>query len=195
ATFYHYSSTDENPQHEKCPSDADSCAWQRALATNEIESFHHDYNPLPQDVLAAINPIYVELSSDALLERYLGGFTQNNNESLNHLIWKITPKKLPGSKIVELATNIAACHFESGLLGGHIHTLLVFLDDMNVPLGPSAHEYQRIQDRERVKKAEQQAAASSKEERIRRRQDKKDALELAIAAGTLLYGPGIDDSM
>jgi len=37
ATYYHYASTDQNPQHEKCPNGADSwCAWQRALATNSL---------------------------------------------------------------------------------------------------------------------------------------------------------------
>jgi len=111
ATFHHYSSTDKNPQYTKCPSGADSwCAWQRALAADDLASFHHDYEPFPNIVVKHIKPIYEELSNDELLERYLGGFTQNNNDSLNHLIWKIAPKKVSSSsKIVELAANIAAC--------------------------------------------------------------------------------------
>jgi len=40
-----------------------------------------------------------------------------------------------------------------------------------------------------------QAAITTKEERIRRRQAQRDALDIAISAGTLEYGPGIDDSM
>lgn len=116
ATYFHYSSTDQKPQHEKCPSGADSwCAWQRASATNALSSFKHDYVPLPNDVLSAIKPIYEELSKDVLLERCVGGFTQNNNESLNQLIWKITPKTLPaGSKIVEISAFITACTFNQG---------------------------------------------------------------------------------
>ncbi|KYM94122.1 hypothetical protein ALC62_15264 [Cyphomyrmex costatus] len=89
ATFFHYSSTDEHPQHEMCPAGADSwCAWQRAFAANE--EYQHDYPPFPRDVLEAIKPIYEELSNDVLLECCLGGFTQNNNESFNQLVWKIT---------------------------------------------------------------------------------------------------------
>lgn len=42
ATFFHYSSTDENPQHKKCPSGADSwCEWQKAAAANALDSFKH----------------------------------------------------------------------------------------------------------------------------------------------------------
>ncbi|CAH1107355.1 unnamed protein product [Psylliodes chrysocephalus] len=93
ATFFHYSSTDENPQHKKCPSGADSwCEWQKAAAVNALDSFKHRYSTLPKDVLDIIKPIYEDLSKDSLLERCVEGFTQNNNESLNQLIWKISPK-------------------------------------------------------------------------------------------------------
>lgn len=115
-TYYHYSSTDDNPNHTNCPTGADSwCAWQRAMANGELTSFTHDYQPLPEDVLSAIKPIYEDLSKDTLLKRCVGGFTQNNNESYNQLIWKISPKIVPsGSIIVELAAYIAACVFNEG---------------------------------------------------------------------------------
>ncbi|KYM97486.1 hypothetical protein ALC62_11778, partial [Cyphomyrmex costatus] len=116
ATYYHYSSTDEHPQHDKCPSGIDSwCVWQSASAADTLSSFKHDKLLLSKDILAAIKPIYENLSEDVLLERCLGGFTQNNNESLNQLIWKISPKVLPaGSKIAEIAAYIAACIFNEG---------------------------------------------------------------------------------
>ena len=42
ATYYHYCSTDENPQHDKCPSGEDSwCEWQKAASTNALQSFKH----------------------------------------------------------------------------------------------------------------------------------------------------------
>ena len=50
-----------------------------------------------------------------LMERCVGGFTQNNNETYNQLIWKITPKIVPcGSKIVEIAAYSAASVFNKG---------------------------------------------------------------------------------
>lgn len=71
ATYYHYSSTDENPQHEKCPSGKDSwCEWQKAA--NALQSFKHSYTALPTVVLKAIKPIYEDLSKDELLQRSLG---------------------------------------------------------------------------------------------------------------------------
>ncbi|GBP77848.1 Cleft lip and palate transmembrane protein 1-like protein [Eumeta japonica] len=40
ATFFHYSSTDENPHHIKCTSGADSwCEWQKVVAANAAFSF------------------------------------------------------------------------------------------------------------------------------------------------------------
>ncbi|GBO98539.1 hypothetical protein EVAR_1040_1 [Eumeta japonica] len=43
-------------------------------------------------------------------------FTQNNNESINHIIWKIAPKEVHSAlKIVEIAANIAACIFNEGV--------------------------------------------------------------------------------
>ena len=79
---------------------------------NTLSLYKHDYDPLPSEVSSAIKPIYEDLSKEELLERCVGGFTQNNNESLNQLIWKITPKILPaGSKIVEIAACIAAGTF------------------------------------------------------------------------------------
>ena len=82
ATYYHYSSNDKKPQHGSCPKGPDSwCAWQRTSATNTLSLFKHDYTSLPNDVLTAMKPIYEDLSKDELLERCVGGFTQDNNES------------------------------------------------------------------------------------------------------------------
>ena len=51
ATYFHYDSTDKNPQHDKCPSGPDSwCPWQRASNMNTLSSFKHDYDPLPSNV-------------------------------------------------------------------------------------------------------------------------------------------------
>ena len=100
-TYYHYSSSNQKPQHQKCPSGEDSwCEWQKASAKKKLRTFKHSYNALPTDVLQAIKPIYDDLSIDALLEGCIGGFTQNNNESLNQLIWKISPKILSGTSKV-----------------------------------------------------------------------------------------------
>nr|XP_036678349.1 uncharacterized protein LOC118879563 isoform X2 [Drosophila suzukii]XP_036678357.1 uncharacterized protein LOC118879567 isoform X2 [Drosophila suzukii] len=185
-------STNDDPQHHKCPAGAESwCEYQKALATTGIEDFHHSYEPFPDEVITAIEPIYEDLSKDELLQRCLGGFTQNNNESLNQLIWRISPKVLASSPtIIEIAANAAACTFNEGYIA-----LLAFLEEMKINVGPSAHEYVKTFDESRILKAEEKAALQTKEARILRRMEQKDALDLADAAGTLLYGAGIDDSI
>lgn len=198
ATYFHYSSTDKNPQHKKCPPGADSwCEWQRgyaALPKNEkakITSFKHTYTALPADVLKAIKPIYEDLSKKELLERCVGGFTQNNNESYNQLIWKITPKHLPGGVVpVQIAAYASACLFNEGNI-----SILKILETLGVPCGPNAHAYISQEDESRVTLAEQQAQAATREGRMARRQSQIDVLEAAMDAEGLLYGPGIDDSM
>ncbi|GFU82085.1 uncharacterized protein TNCV_1389881 [Trichonephila clavipes] len=89
---------------------------QQALATNTLSSYTHDYPTLPADVAEAIYPIYKDFNIVELLEKCIGGFTQNNNESYNSVnIWEKTPKSVPcGSKIVEIAAYIAAGMFNEG---------------------------------------------------------------------------------
>ncbi|KZC03828.1 hypothetical protein WN55_01759, partial [Dufourea novaeangliae] len=113
-TYFHYSY-----DHSKCPIRIESwCTWQRASANGELRYYKHDYKALPQDVLHAIKPIYVDLTRPELFERCFGGFNQNNNESYNQLIWKISPKILPsGLATVELAAHISACMFNEGSWG------------------------------------------------------------------------------
>lgn len=85
ATFYHKCSTDKNPQHKYCPAGSTSwCSWRRAKAEGTLNDYTHDA-PLTDKVQEIIKPIYENLSNDELLERCLGGNTQNNNESFNGL--------------------------------------------------------------------------------------------------------------
>ena len=85
ATVYHKSSTDDMPKHHYCPEDADSwCTWQRANAEGTLAHYKHK-DALPQEVIDAITPVYEDLSRKELLERFLGGFTQNY-ESFNCLV-------------------------------------------------------------------------------------------------------------
>lgn len=192
ATYYHYCSTDKNPQHEKCPSGAESwCGWQRAAAANELPSFHHDYEPFPQVVAEAILPIYTDLSNEKLLERCVGGFTQNNNESYNQLVWKISPKIVnSGYIIVELAAYIAAALFNEGNV-----SLLYMMNALGLSIGPNAHSYVEKEDADRVTTSDRRAHEQTREARMAHRQQQINILEAAADIEGLLYGPGIDDSM
>ena len=108
ATLYHKSSTDKKPQHHKCPPGADSwCQYQQAKAEKKLKSFKHDYTALPKEVVDAIKPIYESLTNEEMVQRCIGGFTQNSNESFNQIVWKIMSKTFPASfTIISIAANL-----------------------------------------------------------------------------------------
>lgn len=203
ATFFHYSSTDKNPQHEKCSTGSKSrCEWQKALAAlpkrkgkgpkkKAMPNFKHSYPALPQDVLNAIKPIYEDLSKEELLERCVGGFTQNNNESYNQLIWKISPKHLPGGVVpVEIAAYSSACIFNKGN-----KSISKIFDALGVPCGTNSHRFVETEDERRISISELRAWDVTKEARIARKQQQANVLEDEINALESYYGPGIDDDL
>jgi hypothetical protein len=92
ASFWHSSSTDENPKHMACPIGADSWCWvRRAEAAVKVPDPHSKkkllLGKMPQDLLKGIMEVYLDLTSDELLKRCLRKRTQNANESLHSKIW------------------------------------------------------------------------------------------------------------
>lgn len=138
ATFYHYSSTDRKPQHHFCPEGRESwCKWQQAKAKNELKNFLHDYTELPNIALDAIKLVYQDLSNDKLLQRCVGGFAQNSNESFNQLIWMLAPETMnSGAKIVNIAVFLASCIFNNG-----VTSILEIMNVLGISVGPGAHLY------------------------------------------------------
>ena len=118
ATLYHCSSTDDKPQHTKCPALPDSwCFYNRAIALGKQTGSHtkNVHTPLSIQVLTKIIPVYQRLASNALLERCLEGRTQNFNESLHSMIWNRCPKHKSASKRkVEIAVASAVTEFNFG---------------------------------------------------------------------------------
>ncbi|XP_039303732.1 uncharacterized protein LOC120357462 [Solenopsis invicta] len=190
ATFDHKRSTDKNPHHERCPKGSTSwCAWRKSEAAGTLSTFTHDKAPLNDEVLNVIRPIYEDLSNDTLLERCLGAYTQNNNESLNALIWKIAPKHLHcGTKTVEIATFLAVCLFNEGF-----NSILKIMNIMGLKIGQNAKTFADNRDNERVKRSEQHTSHEAKKARITKRQEKTDQHEFFEVEEGLLYGPGIAD--
>ncbi|GFX37542.1 uncharacterized protein TNCV_4899721 [Trichonephila clavipes] len=96
ATLFHSISTDQKPQHFKCPNGKDSwCFFQAALVRGEVPGPHakHVKTPLKETHLAKIMPIYQRLASNELLQRCIRCVTQNANESLHSIIWSKTSKR------------------------------------------------------------------------------------------------------
>ncbi|GFY36348.1 uncharacterized protein TNCV_3450511 [Trichonephila clavipes] len=65
-------STDQKPQHKKCPSGIDSwCFYQSSLARGKKPGFHKVWvkTPINEEYLPKILPIYQRLASSELLSR------------------------------------------------------------------------------------------------------------------------------
>lgn len=116
ATLYHKISSDEKPQHDKCPVGTDSwCSWQRAKASHTLDVYTHK-PAMSMQVFDAVQKIYEDLTRDDLLSRCLGGFTQNANESLNAVVWTIAPKAISSGKaVVDIATDIATITYNDNI--------------------------------------------------------------------------------
>lgn len=95
-------------------------------------NFKHD-PPLALELVKELLPIYNDLSREDLLERCLGKYTQNSNESLNACIWHLAPKHLHcGSKMVEIATFLS-----SGIFNEGYYTVLKVMNIMGIRVGPA----------------------------------------------------------
>ena len=44
--------------------------------------YHHSKEPIPEAIVSLVKPVYNRLGSRDLLEKCLGGYTQNANEAL-----------------------------------------------------------------------------------------------------------------
>lgn len=146
-------------------------------------------DPISEDVQQAIRPVYERLSNNELLERCLGGFTQNNNESVNSLIWSMAPKVTSsGAKIVEIATYIATNIFNDGY-----NNILLTMQIMNLTIGPNAQQACQKWDTDRITIANLRAQQATKEARKLKRAAQKESEDITFAAEETLYGPGIAD--
>ena len=118
AVLYHNCDiADEDERHKFCPRTKDSwCIWQSNKLTGDIT--YKKKLSLPLAIRSLIEPIFRDLSSDSLLSKCLHGQTQNNNESINGIIWKKCPKDVYVSrKILEIAVSSAVIELNDGSCG------------------------------------------------------------------------------
>ncbi|GIY05118.1 uncharacterized protein CDAR_120911 [Caerostris darwini] len=154
-----------------------------------IDEFDHKNPPLNDKVLEVIKPIYESLSADSLLERCLGSETQNNNESLNSLIWTFAPKHIhAGPKTIEIATFFAVSIFNEGFI-----PILKILDVMGITIGPEANAFAARRDEARIERSELRTSEASKEGRTARLHQRTSENEHFEVKEGFLYEAGIAD--
>ena len=115
ATLDHVTSTDEAPNHDRCPTGVDSwCFFQKARAKGQDPGPHrtHVHTPLSTEVAEHVRAVYTRLSDD-LLKPCLRGVTQNTNESLHSKVWAKCHKT--GRERVVAANSNAISEFNYGV--------------------------------------------------------------------------------
>ncbi|XP_052128327.1 uncharacterized protein LOC113205481 isoform X2 [Frankliniella occidentalis] len=186
AIWHHYNSTDKKPTHHLCPKGENSwCNYNKAKSKGTLPKFKHKA-ALPGAVLTAIKPVFKDLSKEELLQKCVGGYTQNPNESLNNLIWKNVPKTVfCGRKTLEIGVHDAVIVFNSGQKG----RLKVF-EKLGITPGQFCVSYCNEKDTLRKTVAQKRVLETTKEARKAKRQKNKDTSEKQLAEEGVMYAPG-----
>lgn len=168
AIWHHYASTKENPQHDHCPTGPTSwCKWQKDQVSNT-----NTFEPKKVDasVMNQIKPVFEALGDSQILEKVLKGYSQNPNESLNHIVWDICPKEVfSGPETVETACSLAVLLFNSGA-----ETLGQVLQGLHLTVGEHCKAGFKTINQQRLFASAQKASDEEKHNRqIRRTQRKK----------------------
>eukprot|EP00794_Sanderia_malayensis_P019662 gene19662-21609_t len=111
----------ENPketlkkQHRFCPQGKDTWCrfWQDEMQKTHMYS---ESGRLPSVFMKELQPINADrLSADELLKRCLKGLTQNQNESINSILWsKISKTRFCGKRRVSIAAGETVCTANTG---------------------------------------------------------------------------------
>ena len=161
----------------------------RIQLTVEISAEYSHKPALSDDVLSEITLIYENLSSENLLQRCIGGFTQNNNESPNALILSFTPKRVfSGAKTVKIASYLA-----ENIFNEVYESLLKVMHIMNIIIGPNAVALCTEVDDTRISIADARSFEASKEERVERRVMRSDLEETLYEEEGPLYKAGMEN--
>ena len=124
-----------------------------------------------------------------MLERCLGGNTQNNNESFNGLLWHFAPKHIyHGPKTVEIAAYLATGIFNEGY-----YAILKIFEIMGIAIGPIAKSYADKRDDSRINVAEKRHHEATKEARIARRKANSALQSFYEEEEGILYSSGMAD--
>ena len=91
ASFFHESSYEKKNFHESCEKSSSSwCQYPRDQINDT--KIYKPGRGLSQNVIKDVKSIYLDLINPVELKKCLHGLTQNQNESINSMIWERAPK-------------------------------------------------------------------------------------------------------
>ena len=128
---------------------------------------------LPHCFYDLLKPIFDRLSDEKLLERCKDGYTQNQNESFNGMIWNHAPKhKFFGYRMIRAAVNMAAGYYNDGA-ASYAETMA----DMKIPPNYISLRAFHKMDKQRIEMAERRKKDTTKARRIELRRKKATRME------------------
>ncbi|KAJ8034121.1 hypothetical protein HOLleu_20831 [Holothuria leucospilota] len=166
AVLYHEVKLPDNSvRHQYCPTD-DWCEYKNSGTMDDKD--HH----LDAVFLDLLLPTFQRLSESSLIERCIPGYTQNQTESFNALIWKRCPKHLwRGPLYVKTATNLAVLHFNCGALSSRNRML------QSLKLTSSHHTMVANMRKDRVRISAADKACEESEKKKRKKQTKEKLVQ------------------
>ena len=112
-------------------------------------------------IIRETRPVFISLSNEKLLSKYLHGKTQNNNESLNRLRGKRCPKDVVvGCTTLEFDVASAIISFNHGLGG-----VLKVFSELNISPGKYTEEHCLEKDNDQINLMERKSIDSIKQRR------------------------------
>ncbi|XP_072180863.1 uncharacterized protein [Diadema setosum] len=180
AILYHSCKVDDEIRHQYCPDNA----WCEYRKHGKMEDKDHH---LDGRLLEPLLPVFQRLSDESLLSRCLPGYTQNQNEAFNQLIWKRCPKHVwRTAKVVHIAVNMAVMAFNCGAEIGRYR----LLTSLNLSMGAHALLSARRKDNSRLRGADRRAGEASKTKRVADREGNKAKEEGYLEEEVVMYEAG-----
>ena len=160
AVLYHCTMLEDSEEkHTYCPKgEVIWCLYQKT--NQEVEKQSHY---LDKVFLELLKPTFIRLSARALVFRCLPGYSQNQNESLNGVVWSKAPKhKFKGPKAIEMAGMSAVMQCKKGA-----KSRWAVIRAAEIPPGQHSEEGAAKKDNKRLSSSNRAALAIEKKRKAR----------------------------
>ena len=167
AVLYHNSDIiNEDERHKYCPRAENSwCKWWLDKLNGTKK--YRKHVSLPLVIKRELEPIFFEL-----LKKCLHGQTQNENESLNSIIWKKAPKTIfVNRRVLEIAVCSAVIEFNDGYCG-----IVAVLNALGLVNGSFTNKFVLEADKQRVQSMRVKSSEKAKCRRKKLRSIRKGSL-------------------
>ena len=167
-----------------CPRTEDSWCKYQAYKLNGTNTYKEKQGLLSV-IRDTIRPVFVSLSDDNLLQKCLHGKSQNNNESLNGLIWKRCPKDVFVRCVtLELCVSSAVIALNDRLSG-----ILEVFNKLNIKPGTFCEK--EFKDEKRFTQMDRKSSDSVKQRRKKHRAQSKGFHDKCEENEGVLYEAGL----